>query len=116
MAKDKIKELKQFIKDYSFPTDILVETISRCNLNCIMCPQDNLSRASGRISFNLWEKIIDEVAEVSPGTRIWPALMGEPLLMGDEIFKLLRYATGKGLEVQLNSNMRAFKKKWLKSC
>lgn len=110
MAKDKIKDLKQFIKEYSFPTDILVETISLCNLNCIMCPQDKLSRATGRISFNLWKKIIDEVAEVSPGTRIWPALMGEPLLMGEEIFKLLRYATGKGLDVHLNTNMRAFKK------
>ncbi len=110
MQDRKIAGLKKFIQEYPFPTDILVETISNCNLNCIMCPQDSLTREQGRMPFPLWKKIIDEVTKKSPETRIWPALMGEPLLLGKDLFKFVRYASQQKIRLHLNTNLRAFKR------
>jgi len=113
MKKERIEDLRQFVTEHQFPTDILVEVITKCNLNCIMCPHDQMTREQGRMSMQLWRKIIDEVAEVSPDTRIWPAVMGEPLLRGGEIFEMVRYASDKGVEVHLNTNMKAFEPEML---
>jgi len=109
MSGDKIQDLRQFVVEHPFPTDILVETIATCNLRCIMCPQERLTRPKGRMSMELWRKIVDEVARVSPDTRLWPAVMGEPLLLGREIFEMIAYATGKGLQVHLNTNLNAYR-------
>lgn len=109
MISPDLDALRQFVKVYDFPTDILIETIANCNLNCIMCPQDKLTRSSGKMSFELWKKIVDEISSKSPETRIWPALMGEPLLLGDDIFKMIKYAKKKGVKnVHLNSNLTIF--------
>lgn len=111
MDKPDLNELQQFVKEYSFPTDILIETIAKCNLKCIMCPQKMLTRETGKMPFELWEKIIDEIAEKSPSTKIWPALMGEPLLLQNEIFRMMRYAKDKGIQhISMNTNLIAFKK------
>ena len=94
------------IEQHDFPTDLLVETTAECNLSCVMCPQQNLSRPRGRMAYDLWTRIVDEVAEVSPETRLWPAFMGEPLLMAPEIFRWLRYAKHQGIEhISLASNL-----------
>ena len=93
-------------EQHDFPTDILVETVAECNLACVMCPQQNLTRPRGRMSYDLWTRIVDEVAEISPQTRLWPAFMGEPLLLAPEIFRWLRYAKHQGVErVSLASNL-----------
>ncbi len=111
LSKPDLEELKQFVKIYKFPTDILIETIATCNLNCIMCPQNKLTRKKGAMSFELWKKIVDEVAEKSPETKLWPALMGEPLLLRKKIFKMLKYAKDKGIKhISLNTNLMTFKK------
>ncbi|MFC1590908.1 radical SAM/SPASM domain-containing protein [Thermodesulfobacteriota bacterium] len=109
MKKHALADLQQFVKEYPFPTDVLVEVTARCNLNCIMCPRDRLTREQKDMPWELWCRIVDEVARKSPETRIWPALMGEPLLLGDEIFRMIRYAKDAGVGgVHLNSNMAAF--------
>jgi len=114
MERPDLENLRQFVKDYKFPTDILVETIAKCNLRCVMCPQDKLTRRRGKMSFELWKKIVGEVAEKNPSTKIWPALMGEPLLMGNEIFEWIKYAKDKGVGyIALNSNLQAFKKEMI---
>ncbi|MEE9543363.1 MAG: radical SAM protein, partial [Thermodesulfobacteriota bacterium] len=113
MKKPNLEELRQFVKVHKFPTDLLVETIAECNLECIMCPQKKLTRAKGEMSFELWKKIVDEVAEKSPDTRIWPALMGEPLLLGDMLFKMIKYAVDKDIYVALNTNLMVFEESML---
>jgi len=106
MDKPDLRRLEQYVQAYDYPTDILVETVAQCNLTCVMCPQKNLTRPRGRMSYELWPRIVDEVADVSPSTRLWPALMGEPLVMAPEIFRWLRYAKHKGSEqISLNSNL-----------
>lgn len=108
MKKPNLEELRQFVKVHEFPTDLLVETIAECNLDCIMCPQNKLTRPTGVMSFDLWKKIIDEVAEKSPKTKIWPALMGEPLLVGKLLFEMFEYASKKDVYVAMNTNLMAF--------
>jgi len=115
MEKPDLEDLKQFVKEYTFPTDVLVEVVAKCNLNCIMCPQSRLTRPVGKISFDLWKKIVDEIAQKSPKTRLWPALMGEPLLHNKEVFEMIAYAKSQGVEVHLNTNLALFKKEMLNS-
>lgn len=106
MDKPDLRQLDQFVKHHDFPTDILVETSAHCNLACTMCPQDQLTRPKGRMTAELWRKIVDEVAAESPTTTIWPALMGEPLLQAPEIFRWYRYAKDQGVgRIAVNSNL-----------
>ncbi len=106
MDKPDLKRLEPFVAEHDFPTDILVETLAHCNLACSMCPQDRLSRPRGRMSYALWCKLMDEVAHERPQTRIWPALMGEPLIMAPEIFRWFRYAKDAGVQrIAMNSNL-----------
>lgn len=111
MEKPDLEKLRSFVKEHSFPTDILIETTAFCNLACVMCPQDKLTRHKGEMSFDLWKKIIDEIVEVAPETKLWPALMGEPLLLGDKKFEMLSYAKEAGIKkICLNSNLVVFEK------
>jgi radical SAM protein with 4Fe4S-binding SPASM domain len=57
------------------------------------------------MEFNVFKKIIDEVATESPETDVWLALMGEPLIMGDKFIEMVRYAKNRGIRnVHLNTN------------
>lgn len=104
-SRDLVK-LAQEAPHHEFPADVVVETVAQCNLACIMCPQPRLTRPHGRMSYDLWTRIVDEIAEISPGTRLWPAHMGEALLLGPEIFRWIRYAKHRGVErVTLTSNL-----------
>jgi len=106
LDKPDLSRLEQYVQAYDYPTDLLIETVAHCNLSCVMCPQRSLTRPRGRMAYELWTKIVDEVAEVSPSTRLWPALMGEPLVMAPEIFRWLRYAKHAGIEhIALNTNL-----------
>ncbi len=114
MEKADLKDLHKFVRKHPFPTNILIETHSHCNLRCIMCPYRKLTRKKGKMSFDLWKKIIDEIAEKSPETIIWPALMGEPFLMAEELFEWTRYAKSKGIQtICVNTNLNAFKPEML---
>jgi len=116
MDKPDLTQIQQFVQSYDYPTDILVETLAHCNLKCVMCPQKDLTRTRGRMSYDLWKKIIDEVAEVSPSTTIWPALMGEPLIMAPEIFRWFRYAKHAGIErIAMNSNLNLLRPDMIES-
>jgi len=118
MEKPNIEILKKYIDQYKkevykFPPVILVELNTFCNLNCIMCPQDKLTRSKGNMDFNLWKKIIDEVKKESPGTEIWPALMGEPFALGKDLFKYIKYASLNNIKIFLNTNLLLFKEEYL---
>lgn len=114
LGKPNMQAQQRFVRVLDMPTDILIELTSHCNLNCIMCPQSKLTRPKGVMPFDLWTKIIDELAEKSPQTRIWPALMGESLLLGMKFFDYIRYAKDAGMErITLNTNLNIFKDEWL---
>ena len=87
-----------------FPAEIAIETHSYCNLRCIVCPYVAMRRRKGKMRPELFHKIIDEVAQESPETRLWLAIMGEPL-MDKDLASHLRYARDRSVRrIHLNTN------------
>jgi radical SAM protein with 4Fe4S-binding SPASM domain len=91
-----------------FPKVVLIDTVSYCNLKCSMCVHKKMKRKKGIISWDLFAKIIDEIAEVNKSVRVWMVFFGEALLLKRKkpsIFDMITYAKSKGLtDVVLNSN------------
>lgn len=87
-----------------FPAEIAIETHNYCNLRCVVCPYGVMQRPKGKMQPELFHKIVHEVAQESPGTRLWLAVMGEPL-MDKNIVTCLRYARDNGARrIHLNTN------------
>ncbi len=91
-----------------FPRVVLLDSISHCNLQCSMCVHVNMTRKRGIMPWDLFTKLIDEIAEEDPSVRVWMVFFGEALMLRrrkPSIFEMLRYAKSKGLQdVVLNSN------------
>ncbi len=87
-----------------YPIYVILEPSSACNLQCIMCFQRDpeLKKKAGMMSWNLFKKVIDEVAG-SECKAITIAGRGEPLL-NPAICNMLDYLKGKFLEIKLNTN------------
>lgn len=100
-------------EDYPFPLYIIIEPTNRCNLSCVMCPSPSQSRPKGVMSLRLWKKIMDETAEKSPRTVIWPAIMGESLTAGENFLEMLEYAVFKRLPVVWNTNALLLSDSWI---
>jgi radical SAM protein with 4Fe4S-binding SPASM domain len=62
-----------------FPPRVQVELTNRCNLRCIMCTRNQMTRGEGDIDFETFRKIADEWA-VEPGVALCLYFLGEPLL------------------------------------
>jgi len=91
-----------------FPKVVLIDTISYCNLKCSMCVHKDMQRKKGIMPWELFTKIIDEIAEKDKNVRVWMVFFGEALLLKrrkPSIFDMVAYAKQKGLtDVVLNSN------------
>ena len=90
-----------------FPTYLLIEPVSACNLRCIMCFQvdETFTKSQefmGKMDLNLFYKIIDEAT--AGGTKaLTLASRGEPTLhpqLGD----MLGYCKEKFFELKINTN------------
>src|SRR3989338_7530331 len=78
-----------------FPADVIVEVTSYCNLRCIICPYPTLKRPKGDMSFEVFKKIVDEIAREDPSAGLWVAIMGEPLIRGEGLLQMLSYPKEK---------------------
>ena len=98
------QSIKDGLKIFDFPINVIVETSAYCNLRCPICPNPFMERKKGNMSFDTFRKIANEVAE-RPETTLWLALLGEPLINHSQLIKSIRYAKDKGLkDVRLNTN------------
>lgn len=92
----------------AFPRVVLIDTISYCNLKCSMCVHRSMERKKGLMEWDLFTKIVDEIACVDPTVRVWMVFFGEALLLKRKkptIFEMISYAKRKGLsDIVLNSN------------
>ncbi|WP_432467504.1 radical SAM/SPASM domain-containing protein [Agarivorans sp. Z349TD_8] len=104
MIEPNLEDVKKTLREYKFPVDVIVEVTNYCNLRCIMCPYPGLKRPKGNMDFSIFKKIVDEIAAVSPNTRIWLAIMGEPLLLGNKLIEMIKYAKSNNIQVNLNTN------------
>jgi radical SAM protein with 4Fe4S-binding SPASM domain len=104
----KTQQLKQgrLVATENFPKNVVIDTISFCNLKCSMCAHKDMSRKRGKMSMELFKKIIDEIADVDNNTRVWLVFFGEALLLKKTtLFQMIKYAKEKNLtDVVLNSN------------
>ena len=95
-------------KMLDLPSTIPIDTCSLCNLKCSMCMTKNSTRKKGFMDWNLYTKIIDEIAEENKNTRIFMAFSGEPLVRikyKPDIFDMIKYAVDKGLNnIVMNTN------------
>ena len=83
-----------------FPPKVQLEITNRCNLRCIMCTRNQMSRPSGDMSFETFQKIADEVS-IEPGTVVCLYFLGEPLL-NKQLERMVAYLT----EVSARSPVR----------
>lgn len=99
-----------------FPKTILLDSYSGCNLKCAFCDHRNIDKAriNRTMGWGLYAKLIDEIAEKSPTSRVWLIFFGEPTLLNDMPGRIA-YAKAKGLtDVVLNSNGVALTKRTAK--
>ncbi len=100
-----VKDEKRLSEAKDFPNSVLIDTISFCNLRCSMCGHKNMKRKPAKMEEGLVYKILDEIAEKKPETRVWMTYFGEALILKDKLIEYIRYAKDKGLkDVVFNSN------------
>lgn len=89
-----------------FPEMIQIQTTSRCNGNCSICPYSQVKNEfpQGNMDINLFKKIIDEIADYDV-KEIHPFLMNEPL-MDRRIFEFIEYIKQKipSVVIKVNTN------------
>lgn len=91
--------------NYSFPSQIIIETTTFCNMKCIHCGHKTMKRNKGNMDVRLYKKIIDEIALEAPETEVWLTLYGEALLLKYKLFYMIQYAKKNGLKyLILNTN------------
>jgi radical SAM protein with 4Fe4S-binding SPASM domain len=83
------------------PAHLDIETTSKCNLDCIMCPHSRLTREKRNMDLSLFKKMVDEPG-LTPND-IWLHMFGEPLLH-PEIYEMIKYAKKFGVQVGLSTN------------
>lgn len=97
-------QLDRKLKNFPFPPVFILDTISHCSLRCHMCPHKDLTRKKGIMSWELYKKLIDEIASKKPDARVWITFAGEGSILKD-LPEKIEYAKNAGLkDVVLNSN------------
>ena len=66
----------------TFPTHVMIQTISGCNAGCFFCPYPYLKEkiVSQKMDKNLFKNIIDECSKHKEVEVVMPYLINEPLL------------------------------------
>ena len=102
----KIKKLMEFPESFS------IETVNICNAKCWFCPQPDHTRKKGYMHFDIFKKIIDEIALHKNKVKSIALFMdGDPTLH-KELIKFLTYAKEKKIKnIYLSSNMEFFNEK-----
>lgn len=91
------------IDNKAAPKEIVVETTTKCNLNCIYCFRRNiLSESYGSMDVNLYKKIIRNAQKISINKIVFSG-WGEPLIH-PHIIDFIEYAKKNRLKVLLNTN------------
>lgn len=86
-----------------FPTRVTIELTNRCNVSCTFCHRQVVDMQLGDMSFDLYKKIIDEMAAHTP-IKMVPFFRGEPI-MHPNFIEYMKYAKQRGIgPIQVFSN------------
>lgn len=85
------------------PVSIMLEPISRCNLQCPLCPigARELKRELGSMTLAHFQKILDNVGPQVRVAALWN--QGEPTI-NDKLPEMIRYAHDKGIYTLTSTN------------
>lgn len=86
----------------AYPPVVGIESTNNCNLDCVMCPRQEMTRPVADIEMGLFHKTVDDIAGKTE--FIWLQDYGEPFL-NKNIFEMIRYARAKGLKVGISTNV-----------
>ena len=66
----------------AYPQAVMIQTTSRCNAACVMCPHPQIAKTmpQGNMEDKLFDKLIEELAAYPKLKRVMLYLMNEPLL------------------------------------
>lgn len=85
----------------AFPTVLQIELSNRCNLECVMCPRQNMTRSVGDMSLEVFAKIIDEARGKAELAILH--LLGESM-MNPALYEMIRYCRDAGIRTSLSTN------------
>lgn len=86
-----------------FPSRVTIELTNRCNVSCTFCHRNDFKMTLGNMSFELYKRIIDEMAKHKPIAMV-PFFRGESLLH-PQFFEFISYAKERGIgPIQFTSN------------
>lgn len=63
-----------------FPAVVLLDTTSFCNMKCSMCVHQFMQRPKGFMPWELFTKIVDEIAVERTDARVWMVFFGDPFV------------------------------------
>jgi len=67
-----------------------IEVTNDCNLNCVMCPRNKMTREVGCMDVGLYKEIIDQLIRIIGAKAINLTMYGEPLIH-PSIIEIVRY-------------------------
>ena len=99
---------REFLKKNSMvlPYSLTIELTNRCNLKCTMCPHSKKDIKGKDMDFNIFKKIVDEIAQFGDKNSCFiPVGLGEPLMYA-QLPEALEYITIKcpGSPINLTTN------------
>jgi len=93
-------------RPWGWPTHMMVEPSSFCNLACTLCPVTaGLGRAQGLMEFATFKKVMDETGDYIFTLLLWD--WGEPFL-NPAIYDMTTYAARKGIKTISSTNALVF--------
>lgn len=103
--KNRLKLIRSYNKKNvtvaGFPIILQIELSNRCNLNCIMCPRQNMKRIMGDMELELFKKIIDQAKGKSEVAILH--FMGESML-NSHLFEMISYCRSANIKTILSTN------------
>ncbi|MBL7764624.1 MAG: SPASM domain-containing protein [Chitinophagaceae bacterium] len=84
---------KYFVANGNYPmfTQVLLETRTDCNRKCKFCPQAHFSRPLRSMDWNVFTKVIDDLAEMEFSGRVALYMTNEPLIE-PRLIEMIKYA------------------------
>lgn len=100
----KLNYVRRYLFDNS-PKDAYIELTNHCNVKCVMCPHQNMTREKGFMSFEVLKKAVEEIKRFKTIKRVNLHYYGEPFLNKD-IFKFIDYirSNTSGIAIALDTN------------
>jgi radical SAM protein with 4Fe4S-binding SPASM domain len=95
------KFIRRQARTRQYPTVVGIETTNRCNLRCVMCPRQEMTRKLGDLDLGLFERIVDDLKDRVE--FIWLQDYGEPFLHRD-IFDFIALAKSRNLKTGISTN------------